>query len=156
MGNGNVVTTRSASPAVDPSTDLSVERLEPIASAPALQGQAPAAEVSRKARRRPRPRKRQRQTSSSLPSPDSRATNRSTRLTVWHDYRACKHADFRTRLTRLNDVAGRSWTRLKDTGAPNRRGPSSYEQTLAAIREDNRFRRLRIRCDLPRSAGQPG
>ncbi len=55
MGSGDVVTTRSASPAVDPSTDLSVERLEPIASAPALQGQAPAAEVSRKARRRPRP-----------------------------------------------------------------------------------------------------
>jgi hypothetical protein len=55
MGSGDVVTTRSASPAADMSTDLSVERLEPAASAPALQGQAPAAEVSRKVRRRPRP-----------------------------------------------------------------------------------------------------
>jgi len=55
MGSGDVVTTRSASPAADLSSDLPVERLEPAASAPALQGQAPAAEAGRKARRRPRP-----------------------------------------------------------------------------------------------------
>jgi hypothetical protein len=55
MGSGDVVATRSASLSVELSTDLSVERLEPAASAPALQGRTPAAEVSRKARRRPRP-----------------------------------------------------------------------------------------------------
>jgi hypothetical protein len=55
MGSGDVVTTRPASPAADPSADWSVERLEPAASAPALQGQTPAPEVSRKARRRARP-----------------------------------------------------------------------------------------------------
>jgi hypothetical protein len=50
MGSRDLVT----NPLPDLSLDLSVERLEPAASAPALQGHAPPDEVSRKARRRAR------------------------------------------------------------------------------------------------------
>lgn len=51
MGSGDLVTNRATGLAADLSTDGSVERLTPAASAPALQGHTPAAEVGRKARR---------------------------------------------------------------------------------------------------------
>lgn len=55
MGSSDLVTNRAMGQHADVSTDPSVEPLTPAGSASAVQGQTPAAEVSRKARRRPRP-----------------------------------------------------------------------------------------------------